>query len=84
MGFKVKIILLTHPSQIKSKESLQNWNVLENMSPYLSDLEIEICTDSSQINFELLGGDDNILVDAILGTGIKGNIREPFRSAIEL
>ncbi len=84
MGFKVKIILLTRPSQIKSKESLQNWNVLENMGPYLSDLEIEICTDSSQINFELLGDDEDVLVDAILGTGIKGIIREPVRSAIEL
>lgn len=83
-GFKVKIILLTHPSQIKSKDSLQNWKVMENVSPYLSDLEIEICTDSSQINFELLGDDDDVLVDAILGTGIKGTIKEPARSAIEL
>ncbi len=84
MGFKVKIILLTTPSQIKSKDSLQNWKVLENMGPYLSDLEIEICTDSSQINFELLGDDEDILMDSILGTGIKGLIKEPIRSAIEL
>lgn len=88
-GFKVKIVLLTHPSKITSKESLQNWAVLENMRPYLYDLEIEICTDSSQIDFELMDSDDldsdeNILVDAILGTGIKGDIREPTRSAINL
>jgi NAD(P)H-hydrate epimerase len=84
MGFKVKIILLTHPSKIKSKESVQNWTVLENMRPYLFNLEIEICTDSSQIDFELLGNNKNILIDAILGTGIKGDIREPFRSSINL
>lgn len=89
MGFKVKLVLLTHPSKINSNESIQNWHVLENMRPYLSDLEIEICTDSSQIDFELLdgeelGSDEYVLVDAILGTGIKGAIREPFRSAINL
>jgi NAD(P)H-hydrate epimerase len=89
MGFKVKLILLTHPLKINSKESLQNWNVLENMMPYLSDLEIEICTDSSQIDYKLLGidelgSDEHILIDAILGTGIKGAIKEPFRSAINL
>jgi NAD(P)H-hydrate epimerase len=82
MGFKVKLVLLTHPSKINSKESIQNWYVLENMRPYLSDLEIEICMDSSQIDSGLLDSDENILVDAILGTGIKGDIREPFRSAI--
>lgn len=84
MGFKVKIILLTHPSKIKSKDSIKNWKVLENMSPYISDMEIEICTDSSEINFELLGDDEDVVVDAILGTGIKGIIKEPARSAIEL
>jgi NAD(P)H-hydrate epimerase len=84
MGFKVKIVLLTHPSKINSKDSIQNWNVLENMRPYLSDLEIEICYDSSQIDYQLLSSDEHILIDAILGTGIKGVIREPFRSAINL
>ncbi len=84
MGFKVKLVLLTHPSKINSKESIQNWNVLENMKPYLSYLEIEICTDSSQIDSGLLCGDEDVLVDAILGTGINGVIREPFRSSINL
>lgn len=84
MGIKVKIVSLVNSSGIKSKESLINWNVLDNMRPYLSDLEIEICTDSFQINFDLLGDDEDIIVDAILGTGIKGIIREPVRSAIGL
>lgn len=83
-GMKVKIVSLVNPSEIKSKESLMNWKVLENMNPYLSDLEIEIRTDSSQITSELLGDDDDIIVDAILGTGVKGIIREPVKSVISL
>jgi NAD(P)H-hydrate epimerase len=82
-GFKVEIILLTSPSNIKSKEAAINWNVLENMIEYIPDLKINICLDSSKIN-SLIMDDNDIIVDAILGTGIKGNLKEPVRSAIEI
>ncbi|MDP1553426.1 MAG: NAD(P)H-hydrate epimerase, partial [Methanobacteriaceae archaeon] len=82
-GFKVEIILLTSPSNIKSKEAAINWKVLENIIEYIPDLKINICLDSSEIN-SLILDDNDIIVDAILGTGIKGNLKEPVRSAIEL
>jgi len=80
MGFKVEVILLAHPSMIRSKEAKKNWEVLEKMEVSPVPLKLKIIKDSSQL--EPLNTD--VIVDAILGTGIKGRLREPIRSAIRL
>ncbi|KUK00339.1 MAG: Bifunctional NAD(P)H-hydrate repair enzyme Nnr, partial [Methanobacteriaceae archaeon 41_258] len=80
IGFKVEVILLAHPSRIRSKEAKKNWEVLEKMEVSPVPLELKIIKDSSQL--KPLNTD--VVVDAILGTGIKGRLREPIRSAIRL
>lgn len=77
-GFGVEVLLLGHPCQIKSQETLINWNVLQKMDPTMSDLQIRVGTDSSQI--KKIRSD--VVVDAMLGTGVQGEIREPFATAI--
>lgn len=77
-GAKVTIILLGSPSDLKSEEARLNWNIIEKM-------------DSIEIIFgkELTDGvrsriaKASIILDAIFGTGIKGEIREPYASAID-
>ncbi|MDI6644724.1 MAG: NAD(P)H-hydrate dehydratase [Methanobacteriaceae archaeon] len=79
-GFEVEIFLLTRPELIKSDEALENWKILQNMHSMISPLKINIITDSSEIKKI----DGSIIVDALLGTGIQGKIKEPLSSAINL
>ena len=71
-GAKVTVILLGTSDKIKTEESSWNWSILEKMS------SIKLLGNNS-IDFDFKS---DILVDAILGTGITGEIREPYASAI--
>ena len=68
----VTVILLGTPDKIKTEESNWNWSILEKMP------SVKLISGDS-INFDFT---PDILVDAILGTGITGEIREPYASAI--
>ena len=68
----VTVMLLGTPDKIKTEESNWNWSILEKMP------SVKLISGDS-INF---GFTPDILVDAILGTGITGEIREPYASAI--
>lgn len=79
-GFEVEIFLLNHPSRIKSEEARENWKVLQRFRKNFNPLKIWIIEDSSSLQAK----DADIVVDAILGTGIKGELREPVSTAIEI
>ena len=68
----VTVMLLGTPDKIKTEESNWNWSILEKMP------SVKLISGDS-INFDF---SPDILVDAILGTGITGEIREPYASAI--
>ena len=68
----VTVVLLGTPDKIKTEESSWNWSLLEKMP------SVKLVTgNSTDFNFK-----SDIIIDAILGTGIKGEIREPYTSAI--
>ena len=71
-GANVTVMLLGTPDKIKTEESNWNWSILEKMP------SVKLMSNSS-IDFDFK---PDILVDAILGTGITGEIREPYASAI--
>lgn len=77
-GAKVTIILLGSPSDIKSEEAKLNWGIVEKMNSidifFGDELGIEI-------KKVILKAD--IILDAIFGTGIRGEMREPHSSAID-
>ncbi len=79
-GFEVTVYLLNHPSQIKSKESRMNWEVLQKINVGLNDLKIVVFEDSSDLQIT----DSDLIIDALLGTGIEGKLREPISSAIDV
>jgi len=68
----VTVILLGTPDKIKTEESSWNWSLLEKMP------SVKLVAGNST-NFDFKS---DIIIDAILGTGIKGEIREPYTSAI--
>ncbi len=56
---------------------LQNWFALRSMS---SSVKIEECRDSSSLS----ESDSDVLVDAVLGTGVKGRLRQPILRAVQV
>ncbi len=69
---KVTVMLLGTPDKIKTEESNWNWSILEKMPSIL------LLTGNS-IHFDF---NPDIIIDSILGTGISGDIKEPYASAI--
>jgi len=68
----VTVVLLGTPDKIKTEESSWNWSILEKMP------SVKLITG----NFTEFDFKPDVIVDGILGTGIKGEIREPYTSAI--
>jgi len=71
-GAHVTVMLLGIPENIKTKESNWNWSILQKMP------SVKLMTGDS-FNFDFK---PDVVVDSILGTGISGEIREPYASAI--
>ena len=75
---EVTLFLVGDESRIRSEEAKHNWEILKG----LDFLEIRALKDSSYVRSLDLSGFD-VIVDALLGAGTKGEPREPIRSAIE-
>ena len=71
-GSQVTVVLLGPEDKIKTEESNWNWSILKKMP----SIQLLFGKESSY-DF-----DPDIVIDAILGTGISGEIREPYASAI--
>ncbi|MHA1490236.1 MAG: NAD(P)H-hydrate dehydratase [Promethearchaeota archaeon] len=86
IGVKVLVILVGVPKNIRTKHANLNWNIIfEQLN---SSIQVEIVKDSTDVGkigalIKDIGGFD-LIIDGLLGTGIKGNIREPISSAIDL
>ena len=68
----VTVVLLGPDDKIKTEESNWNWSILQKMPSVKL-----ISGDSFEIDFA-----PDVIIDGILGTGISGEIREPYASAI--
>jgi len=71
-GAKVTVMLLGVPEKIKTEESNWNWSILQKMP------SVKLMSGNS-MDFDFK---PDVIVDGILGTGITGEIREPYASAI--
>ena len=70
-GNEVKVLFLGKENKLK-KESGYNYNLLkENLTDVLAE------------DYSLIENSD-IIIDAMLGTGVQGKIREPFSTVIDL
>jgi NAD(P)H-hydrate epimerase len=77
-GAKITVVLLGSPSDLRSEEARLNWGIIEKMT------SIEIIFGKELTN-EVKGriAKASIILDGIFGTGIKGEIRESYASAID-
>lgn len=65
---QTKVILLKKPSAIRSDISREKYSLLECNIEQYCDNSFEDC---------------DVIVDCVLGTGVKGKVSEPYRSCIE-
>jgi len=77
----INVILLGRAFQIKTREARHNFDVLKHSD--VGILEVTESTGLLQLEWQWLRNAD-IIVDAIFGTGIKGKIKEPESTAIDL
>ena len=77
MDYDPEILILGRARDIATDEARQNWQILKNLDANISEIR-----DSSELSdIEL---DADVIVDAMLGTGVRGRVREPTASAIRL
>ncbi|MHA1431316.1 MAG: NAD(P)H-hydrate epimerase [Candidatus Freyarchaeota archaeon] len=79
-GARVHLILLGDPDKIRTPEAQQNWKALEKMRLTVEKTLIGNTSDLKKLEKIIENAD--VVVDAMLGTGIAGKIREPFSTAI--
>lgn len=70
MGFKVEVLLAGKPSDITNEAARKNWVALQ---PLKNSVKIHEVHDSTLIP----SVEAEVLVDALLGTGLKGAVRAP-------
>ena len=74
-GFQVEVILAGRSAEITDKEAQTNWNALQRLKDYITIHEVY---DSSLIPDVKA----DVVVDALLGIGLKGAPRPPIRQLI--
>ncbi|MHA2000869.1 MAG: NAD(P)H-hydrate dehydratase [Promethearchaeota archaeon] len=81
-GIYVHIILLGDPIHIRSEEAKKNWQIVNTLDLHIT---ISVVKESTQfIEIAPFCQAASVLIDAILGTGVKGKIREPISCAVNL
>lgn len=81
-GAHVDVIILAKPEQIRTREARKNFDIINNM---MMSIHIYKATSVDKLRkLRDLFNSANVIIDAILGTGIKGIVREPLFTAIEM
>jgi len=75
LGFDVALILVGEPRKIANEATKTNWEILKRLR---SSVDLRVLHDSSMF----VPSDHDIIVDALVGTGTKGRLREPLASAV--
>lgn len=79
-GFPVKVISIGSPSEM-SEDCRVNFTILKNLSSKRNNLQIISFKSINDINrIE----DCDLVIDAMLGSGFKGSLKEPYFSIVQL
>ncbi len=79
-GHVVHVVVAGDPRHIATPEASANWTALENC-PW--SIRRTVIHDSTAVRDLPNPGDDAIIVDALLGSGIKGAVRQPVAACID-
>lgn len=81
-GAKINVFLIGDSGSIRTKEARLNWNVIRKMRGNVKIHVVKNFSDLEKVGHYLKRRD--VIIDAMLGTGLKGPLREPFASAVRL
>lgn len=81
-GGKVDVFLIGDPEDIHTKEAHLNWDVIRKMERNIKIHVVRSSSDLKGVRRYLKG--TNVAIDAMLGTGLKGPLKEPFISTAHL
>jgi len=76
LGFRVSVVLAGKGADIRHEAALKNWQALQALR---SSIPVQEVTDSALIPKV----DAEIVVDALLGTGTKGQLKPPIAQLVE-
>ena len=80
VGADVDVYLLGDEPSIRNKDAVHNWEILSNLHDILSS---ELVTESAVKSCRALKEAD-ILVDGIMGFGLRSKLREPLLTAVKM
>jgi len=81
-GAKVDVFLIGGPRDLRTEEACLNWNVIRKMK---RNIKIHVVRNPSDLeNAGRYLKHRDVIIDAMLGTGLKGPLRGPFASAVRL
>lgn len=81
-GVKVSIFLVGDPEGIRTEEARLNWNVIQKMKRNIKIYMIRSLSDLKKAKrYQKHAG---VIIDAMLGTGLRGPLREPFSPVVRL
>ncbi len=79
---RISVILLARPDQIRTPEAAANWEAVCRMRRSVDYYVADTLEDLHRL--QQLFREADIIIDGIFGTGVRGEIREPHKSAINL
>ncbi len=82
LGAKVNVVLIGDPKTIRTSEAKRNWEILQSME---SSINIIVVQGSARLYLlEEALREATVIVDALLGTGVKGELRPPISNAVQM
>ncbi|MGZ4939023.1 MAG: NAD(P)H-hydrate dehydratase [Halobacteriota archaeon] len=80
--FKVSVVLAGCERSLKTEEAQHNWNILKNLDHSVTLHTAPAIFSPGSPLMEL--NEYDLIVDALLGTGLSGALREPERTIVQL
>ncbi|WP_153232532.1 NAD(P)H-hydrate dehydratase [Methanocaldococcus vulcanius] len=81
-----EVILIGREQDIKTHEARENFKILKTLSEF-GDIKIRQILRVEEVEgiFKQLENENKktIIIDAMIGTGVKGDLREPYKSIVE-
>ncbi len=82
LSYRVSLVLAVPPKLIKTEEARENWEIIRNMRESIETIYIKSPDDLKRVK-EIVKNSD-IIVDALLGTGITRELRYPYKELVEI
>ncbi|MDH5816134.1 MAG: NAD(P)H-hydrate dehydratase [Candidatus Nezhaarchaeota archaeon] len=81
-GGRPTVILVGRGADIEGREAKYNWEIIRRMDSSIRIIELGEFVNLEVLKKELEGAD--VIVDALIGTGLRGPLREPLLSIVNI